>query len=207
MSKEPDYPAGPTLGAAIRFRNIPIRRSQWRSFRIGLGAFFAALFLAIGVCGLLMWCFPKIWGGLNSTIFVLIWFGGFFGSIPGQRRYARSQDARLPGVSLADGVLSVPVKAGAPLLFRMGEPHELAFGWLEFVATSSGGATTCTRTLMSWATLSQAGQHVMLKAEDSVKEAQKAGWQKVMSPQADATVVSLWAADLVGFVEFLRTGR
>ena len=207
MSKDPDHPPSSTPGAAERFRNIPIRRSQWRSFRIGVGAVFAALLLAAGVCALLMWLSKDISGVLLIMLFGVILFGGFFGSIPWQRRYSRSLDGRKPGVSLAIGVVYVPVKKDSTFIFWTGQPIEVAFGWLEFVVGGGGGPTTKTRTVMSWATLSQAGQNVMLYAEDSVKEAQKAGWQKVISPSAGAPMIRLWAADLVEFVEFLRTGQ
>ena len=207
MSKEPNHPTGSTAGAADRFSNIPIRRTQWRSFRIGLGAVFAALLLAVGVCALLMWRCKNISAVLIILIFGLTLFGLFFGSIPWQRRYSRSLDGRKPGVSLANGMLYVPVKEGSTLIFWTGQPIEVAFGWLEFKSHASGGPTTSTRTVMSWATLSQTGQHVLLQAEDSIKEAQKAGWQKVTSPLAGAPMIRVWATDLVELVEFLRTGR
>lgn len=207
MSQDPKEPAAPTAEAADRFRNVAIRRSQGTSFGIGVAVVFVALLLAVGVCALLMWLLAKISAVAIILIFGVTWFGVFFASIPLQRRYARALDGRKPGVSLSPGMLTVPVKPGSTLVFWTHQPIEVAFGWLEFISQGGGGPTSQTRTVMSWATLSQAGQHVILQAEDSIKAAQKAGWQKATSPLAGATKIRLWECDLVELAEYLKARR
>ena len=88
-----------------------------------------------------MWLVKDISGVLIIMIFWIIWFGLFFASIPWQRRYSRALDGRKPGVALTPGMLSVPVKVGATLVFRTDQPIEVACGWLEFISGGGGGPT------------------------------------------------------------------
>ena len=48
---------------------------------------------------------------------------------------------------------------------------------------------------------------MIFQAEDSIKAAQKAGWQQVTSPLADATKIRLWESDLVELAEYLKARR
>jgi hypothetical protein len=97
----------------------------------------------------------------------------------------------------------VPVPDGPAMQFKLDEPHELVFGWWEFVVTGGGGPTANTRTVLAHATLAQAGRRVLLKAEDSVRPALAAGWRKT-PPNSAAHAARLWAGDLVVLVEAIR---
>ena len=192
-------------------RSIPVRRTRWVSFWVGLAAVIlaalsAAASVAALVLGLLAWSGAELDGFWAVFLFGLLWFGLFFLSYPLQRRYSRSRDARRPGITLAGSLLTVPVASDSALQFNFDEPHELVFGWCEHVMTSAGGPTTLTRGVWTHALLSQAGRQLYLIAEDSVREAQAAGWPK--TPIAAATTamprVNLWASDLVALVEVAR---
>lgn len=78
------------------------------------------------------------------------------------------------------------------------------FGWYEAVTQSAGGPTTRTRSFMTYAILSQAERQLLLKAEESVREAQAAGWPNATSSATPAHSVRLWANDLVVLIEAMR---
>ena len=185
--------------------SVPIRRTRWTSFWIGAAAVFASLLLAVGISATLL--LSSINGAVLIMILGVLWFGLFFLSLPWQKRYARRLDLRRPGVSFADRLLTVPVAGDLTLHFRLDEPHELMFGWFEVVIKSTGGPTTNTRSLMTYAILSQAGQQLLLKAEDSVREAQMAAWSNSTSPTTPNLNVRLWASDLVVLIEAIRAAR
>ncbi len=189
---------------------VPVRRTRWVSFLVGLAAvFIAALVAATSVtafAGLLTLTHVEVDGVWIIFLFGLFWFGLFFLSYPLQRRYARSRDLRRPGISLNGGVLSVPLEKNSTLHFNLGEPHELAFGWYEHVMTSVSYQGTHTRGVWTHAMLAQNGQGLYLIAEDSIREAQSAGWPKSTVPATPTMPrVSLWASDLVALVDVLRT--
>ncbi len=186
--------------------SIPVRRTRWTSFWIGVVSAFAALLLAVALSGLLL-LLPNINGVVVIIAFGTLWFGLFFLSLPRQKIYARSRDVRRqqPGISLTGDALAVPVTKNSTLHFKLGEPHELMYGWCEHVMTSSGGPTSRTRAVWTHAMLSQAGQHLYLIAEDSIREAQVANWPPAKSSEIHEYVtVRLWASDLVTLVEALR---
>jgi hypothetical protein len=183
--------------------SIPIRRTRWTSFWIGAAAIFVSLLPAVGLCALLV-LLSSINGAVLIMMAGMLWFGFFFLSLPWQKRYARLLDLRRPGVSLADGLLTIPVANGLTLEFKLDEPHELMFGWFDVMIKSTGGPTTNTRGLMTYAILSQAGQQLLLKAEESVREAQASGWPNSTNSTAPEHSTRLWAPDLVTLVEAIR---
>ena len=185
--------------------SVPIRRTRWPSFFIGAAALFVSALLAAAFGGLLVWSSIKVDGTVIVILFGLLWGTGFFLSFPLQRRRARSLDARRPGIRLAGGALAVPLDDGLTLRFKLDEPHELSFGWLEAVVATVAAPTTHTRTVLTHATVSQAGRRVFLKAEDSVRAAQAAGWPQSQGSQACEPSVRLWANDLVALIEAIRT--
>ncbi|HEY0082999.1 MAG TPA: hypothetical protein VGB61_09435 [Pyrinomonadaceae bacterium] len=189
---------------------VPVRRTRWVSFWVGLAAvFIAALAAAMSVAafgGLLTLLKVEVDGFWIIFLFGLFCFGLFFLSYPLQRRYARSRDLRWPGISLNGGVLSVPLEKKSTLHFNLGEPHELAFGWCEHVMTSVSYQGTHTRGVWTHAMLTQNGQGLYLIAEDSIREAQSAGWPKRTIPATPTMPrVSMWASDLVALLEAIRT--
>lgn len=188
---------------------VPIRRTRRTSFWIGVAAVIISALLAVlslvALGGLLVLSKVNFDGFWFIFLFALLWFGLFFLSYPAQRRYARSRDLRRPGISLVNGILTVPVAQDLILHFKLDEPHELSFGWFEHVMTSAGGPTTNTRAVWTHATLSQAGRGVFLIAEDSVREALAAHWPKTTDASSPTTPrVQLWASDLVELVEAMR---
>jgi hypothetical protein len=174
------------------------------SFLIGAAAVLASLLLASALAGLLLLVPINVDGAVVLIIFSIAWFGGFFLSLPWQRRSARALDLRRPGASLEGNLLTVPVPDKPSLVFKLDEPYELIFGWFDVVTKSTGGPTTNTRSLMTYAILSQAGRQLFLKAEDSIREAQGAGWPKATSSITPEVCVRLWASDLVALVEAVR---
>jgi hypothetical protein len=185
--------------------NVPVRRSLWTSFWIGAASALVSLLLAAALAGLLLLLPVNINGVIVILVFGLLWFGFFFFSLHWQRRYARSLDLRRPGIRLAAGLLTIPVTNDLTLHFKLDEPHELIFGWYEVVIKSTGGPTTNTRGLMTYAILAQAGQQLFLKAEDSVREAKMAGWPNSTSSMTPEHSVRLWANDLVALVEAITS--
>jgi hypothetical protein len=168
-------------------------------------AFVTAAMSVVALADLLTWLKVRTDGMWIIFLFGLLWFGLFFLSYPLQRRYARSRDLRRPGISLSQGRLAVPVALDAVLHFKLDEPYELAFGWWEHVMTAVQYQGTHTRAVWTHATLSQAGQRLSLIAEDSIREAQSAGWPKTPDAASPSTSrVSLWASDLVALVEAIR---
>jgi len=173
---------------------------------VGLAAVLLSALAAGALAGSLLLLPPSLLDGAwVVTAFAFLWFGLFFLSLPWQKRYARSRDLRRPGIRLGGSVLAVPLAANEELRFDLGEPHELTFGWLEVLGRSSGGPTTNTRGLMTYAIISQAGRELFLQAEESVREARSAGWPNRTSPTTPDLRVRLWAADLVKLVEALRS--
>ncbi|HEX8847341.1 MAG TPA: hypothetical protein VF791_22045 [Pyrinomonadaceae bacterium] len=187
------------------FYSVPIRRTRWSSIWIALAAFFASSLLAAAFCGLLIWSSIKVGGAVIIIVFGLLCGAMFFFSRPWQRRYARSFDSRRPGIRFAGGVLAVPVTDDLMLQFNLAEPHEWRYGWFEAVVATNAAPTTHTRAVLTYATLAQAGQQLLLKAEESVREAQMAGWPKSAEVPQTTPVVRLWATDLVALVEALRS--
>lgn len=184
--------------------SFPIRRTRLTSFWIGLATNIISLLLAAALTALLMLSSIITSGVVVIMVFGLLWGVGFFLSFPWQRRFARSLDLRRPGIRLTNRVLTVPVTDELALQFKLDAPYELNFGWFEVVVSSSGGPTSRTRAVTTYATLAQAGQHVFLKAEESVREAKSAGWSKSSSLAPSAPAVRLWAIDLVALVEAIR---
>jgi hypothetical protein len=87
------------------FYSVPIRRTRWTSFWIGVGAavtaFVLGAALAAALVGLLVLLKVNGNGAVIIFVFGLLWFGFFFLSYPLQRRYARSFDLRRPRIRLA----------------------------------------------------------------------------------------------------------
>jgi hypothetical protein len=163
------------------------------------------LLLAAGLSALvLLLLLPSIDGAVLLIVCGLLWFGFFFVSLPWQKRYARLLDSRRPGISLAGGLLTIPVNDDLTLQFKLDEPHELMFGWFEVVIKSSGKPTTNTRSMRTYAILTQAGQQLLLKAEESVREAQAAGWPNATESTIPQHSIRLWSFDLVTLIEAIR---
>lgn len=205
-------PVAPSRGDCLKAeavdagRSFPIRRSRWPSFWIGVAAAVVSSIMASALAALSLLLLPADAGGaVVIIVFGTLWFGLFFLTLPRQRRCARSMDLRRPGIRLAGSSLTIPVADGHTLHFKLDEPYELAFGWFEVVMTGTGGATTNTRGLMTYAILSQAGRQLLLKAEESVREARAAGWPNALSSATPALSLRLWASDLVVLVEAVRT--
>lgn len=187
------------------FYSVPVRRTLWPGFLVGAAALVGWALPAAALCGLLLLSSVKIDGAVIIIMFGVLWGGGFFFSVPWQRRCTRSLDARRPGIRLADGVLAVPLDDDTAVRFMLEEPHELRFGWAEDVVATAASPTMHTRTVLTYAALSQAGRYLFLKAEDSVRPAQAAGWPKGGSLLPTEPAVRLWASDLVALVEAMRT--
>jgi len=203
----PDSPASggrPRAGVAEGSVGVPIRRSRWVSFWVGVGAAVVSLLGAAAFAGLLLLLPADIDGAWVVFAFTTLLFGLFFLSLPLQKRRARSFDLRRPGARLDGGLLTIPTADDAAMRFDLGEPHELTYGWLEIV-TTGGGPTTNTRGLLTYAILSQAGRELFLQAEDSIREAQSAGWPNRTSATTPEQSVRLWASDLVTLVEAVRS--
>jgi hypothetical protein len=183
---------------------VPVRRSRWVSFRVGVGAAVLSLLTAAALTGLLLLLSPAADGAWVVLFFAALLFGLFFFSLRGQKRYVRSFDLRRPGARLDGGLLTVPLADDSTMRFDLGEPYELTYGWFE-VITRGGGPTTNTRGLMTYTILSQAGRELFLQAEDSVREAQTAGWPNRTSGKTPDRRVRLWASDLVTLVEAVRS--
>lgn len=183
---------------------VPLRRSRWVSFWVGVDAVVLSLLTAAALTGLLLLLPTAIDGTWVVLFFAALLFGLFFLSLPRQKRYARSFDLRRPFARLDGGLLTVPVADDTPMRFDLGEPHELTCGWFEVITHGGGGPTTNTRGLMTYALLSQGGQELFLQAEDSVREAQAAGWPNVTSSTTPDRRVRLWASDLVTLIEAVR---
>lgn len=189
--------------------SVPVRRTRWVSFWVGVVTVVAALVLAAllvaalgGVLMLLKINFDGFW---IIFLFGLLWFGLFFLSYPLQRRYARSRDSRQPGINFTNGLLAIPLTDDSMLHFKLDEPHELVFGWFEHRMTSAGRPTSNTRAVWTHAMLSQGGQKVFLIAEDSAREAQAAGWPKTPDSSTPTMPrVCLWARDIVTLCEVIR---
>ncbi len=184
---------------------VPIRLSRWVSFWVGLGAAVLSVLTAAALTGLLLLLPFAIDGAWVVIVFAALLFGLFFLSLPWQKRYARSFDLRRPGARLDGGLLTVPLADDATMLFNLGEPHELTYGWFEIITPGGGGPTTNTRGLVTYAILSQAGRELFLQAEDSVREAQTAGWPNRTSVKTPDRRVRLWASDLVTLIEAVRS--
>jgi hypothetical protein len=185
--------------------SVPIRRTRWPSFFIGAAALVASALPAAALGALLTLPPIKLDGALVVIAFGLVWGAVFFVSFPWQRRCARALDSRRPGILLAGGVLTVPLEDERSLRFRLDEPHELRFGWSEYVVSTVGGPTTHTRGVLTYATVSQAGLYLFLKAEDSARAAQAAGWPKSEAPPPFEPCARLWAHDLVALIQAIRT--
>ena len=112
---------------------------------------------------------------------------------------------RRPGARLAGGMLTFPLTDGTLLSFDLEEPYDLLFGWNEVLSRNTGGPTTNSRGLMTYTILSQAGRVLFLQAEDSVREAQSAGWPNSTSASTPELRLRLWASDLVTLVEAVRS--
>lgn len=191
------------------FFSVPIRRTRWTSFWIGLAsvvvAFVSAAVLAAALVVLLALLKADGGGVVIVLAFGLLWFGLFFLSYPLQRRGARALDSRRPGVRLAGRVLASPLPDGSTLRFELDEPHELSYGWSETLVSNVSGPAMHARSVSTYATLSQAGQRLLLIAEDSAREAKKAGWLKSAGVPRFTPAVRLWAEDIVALVEAVRT--
>jgi hypothetical protein len=209
VSPHDSTPKDGSTGAGVAGASlvVPVRRSRWVSFRVGVGAALLSLPAAAALTGLLLLLPPFVDGAWVVFAFGVLLFGLFFLSLPWQKRYARSFDLRRPGARLEGGVLTVPLAGDAAMRFDLGEPHELTHGWFEVVnrGGGAGGPTTNTRGLMTYAIVSQAGRELFLQAEDSVREAQAAGWPCRTSSTTPPQSVRLWACDLVTLVDAARS--
>lgn len=179
------------------------------SFWIGAATVIASFILAAALVGLLLLLPVKVFtdGAVAIIVFGFLWCGFFFFSLPRQKRYARSLDVRRPGISLAGGLLTIPVRDDRTLHFKLDEPYELTCGWFEVVTRTTGGPVHYTRGFMTYAILSQAGQQLFLKAEESTREAKAAGWPNATQAETPALGVRLWASDLVALIEAVRARR
>jgi len=184
---------------------VPIRRSRRVSFWAGVGAGVISLLTAAALTGLSLLLPLTLDGAWVVLAFLTLLFALFFLSLPWQKRYARSFDLRRTGARLVGGLLTIPLADDTMMRFDLGEPHELTYGWFEVVTKNTGGPTTNTRGLMTYAILSQAGRELFLQAEDSVREAQSAGWPNRTSSTTPRQSVRLWAGDLVTLVEAVRS--
>jgi hypothetical protein len=176
---------------------VPIRRSQWPSFLIGLAAAVLSALVAAAGCGVVLatQLLPERAGAVIVLTFGVAWFCGFFTRVPWQRRWSRWLDSRRPGILLANGLMTVPVSANRTLKFHLNEPYALRFGWYAHRRHSA-----------TWAIMSQGGEDLLLIAPMiSTRAARTAGWP-VAGPsfQRITPSVWLWADDLVGLVEFMR---
>lgn len=192
------------VGGSEGSLGVPLRLSRRVSFWVGVGAVVLSLLTAAALTGLLLLLPPFIDGAWVVLFFAALLFGLFFLSLPRQKRYARTFDLRRPGACLDGGLLTVPLDDGSTMRFDLGESHELTCGWFE-VITRGGGPTSNTRGLMTYAILSQAGQELFLQAEDSVREAQIAGWPNKTSVKTPDRRARLWAGDLVTLIEAVRS--
>lgn len=184
---------------------VPTRLSRWVSFWVGVGAAVLSMLTAAALTGLLLLLPHAIDGAWVVIVFAALLFGLFFLSLPWQRRYARSFDLRRPGARLDGRRLTIPLANDATMRFDLGEPHELTYGWFEVITHGGGGPTSNTRGLMTYAILSQAGRELFLQAEDSIREAQAAGWPNRASVKTPDRRVRLWASDLVTLIEAVAT--
>jgi hypothetical protein len=191
------------------FYSVPIRRTRWTSFWIGVAsavlAFILAALLAAALVRLLLLLKADGAGTAIVIVFGFLWFGLFFLSFPLQRRYARSFDLRRPGIRLADDVLAAPLPDGSTLQFKLDEPHELSYGWWDALVPNVTGPSMHSRVVVTYATLAQAGQQLFLIAEDSIREAWKAGWLRSPHLPQSKPDLRLWAEDIVALVETMRT--
>lgn len=184
--------------------NFPIRRSRWLSFFIGAATLVVSALLAAGLSGLLMLAVNTISGVLLIILFGFFWGCFFFLSYPWQRRFARALDCRRPGISLDGDRLTVPTGPGITMKFNLSEPHQLMFGWFDTQVATIAAPTMHTRAVLTYAVLSQDGQQLLLKAEDSVRDAIAAGWSKSGNVAEVTPELRLWARDLVALVELVR---
>jgi hypothetical protein len=184
---------------------VPVRRSRWASFCVGCAAALLSFLSAAALAGLLLLRPAATDGTWVVLVFAVLWPGLFFLSLPWQKRYARALDLRRPGARLVGGLLTIPLADDTTICFDLDERHGLIYGWFEAVTKSTGGPTTNTRGLMTYAILSQAGQELFLEAEDSVRQAQSGGWPNRTSPTTPDRRVRLWAGDLVALVEAVRS--
>lgn len=195
------WETGDAEGALV----VPIRSSRWVSFWVGVGAGVISLLTAAALTGLLLLLPLTLDGAWVVLAFAALLFVFFFLSLPWQKRYARAFDLRRTGAQFVGGRLTVPLSDGTAISFNLDRPHELTYGWFEVVTKSTGGPTTNTRGLMTYAILSQAGRELFLQAEDSIQEAQSAGWPNRTSPTTPRQSVRLWADDLVTLVGAVRS--
>jgi hypothetical protein len=184
---------------------FPIRRTRWLSFFIGAATLILTALIAAGLSGLLMLAVNTIGGVMLIILFGFFWGCLFFLSYPWQRRFARALDCRRPGISLDGDRLTVPIDAGITMHFNLSEPLELSYGWFDTQVATIAAPTMHTQNVLTYAVLSQAGQQLFLKAEDSVREAIAAGWSKSDNVTEITPGLRLWERDLVALVEFLRT--
>jgi hypothetical protein len=184
---------------------VPIRRTRWTSFFIGVLTLALSALLAAAICSLVMLASRTIGGVLVIILFGFFWACFFFLSYPWQRRLARFFDSRQPGISLDGDRITVPTDVGIKMQFNLGEPHELSFGWFDTKVATIAAPTMHTRAVLTYAVLSQGGQQLFLKAEDSVREAIAAGWSKANSVTPVTPELRLWARDLVALVERVRS--
>lgn len=182
--------------------SVPVRRSLMRSFMLGVAAAIVSLLSAALLGSLLL--LSNLDGAVLITLCFSLWLGLFLLSYPLQRRLSRTLDSRRPGVTLADGLITVPIPGGAPLHLSLAEPLELKFGWWEYAVKSTGGPTSNTRTVLTHAALTQGGTRLFFRAEDSIRKALDAGWRKSPPPEISGhTAVRLWASDLVALVDVI----
>lgn len=183
---------------------FPVSGSIWTNLWIGAAAVLISLLWAAAVVALLLLSGVRIDGAVAVLVFSFLWFGLFFFSLRWQRRLARSLDLKRPCIQLTDRLLTVPVGDGSTWRFKLDEPCQMTCGWFEVLIKSTGGPTTHTRGLMTYVILSQAGRRLLLKAEDSVREAQAAGWPNAASSVEPEQSVRLRASDLVSLFETVR---
>lgn len=138
-------------------------------------------------------------------VFHFLWWGFFFTSFLWHRRLVRSLDLRRPGIRLVSAILEVPLKDDSTLRFNLDEPFELSFGWCTSLVPTAAAPMTHTRVYLTYAALSQKETQLFLLAEESVREAQAAGWRESEKPEPVRPEVRLWAKDLVALVETMRT--
>lgn len=187
-------------GDAPPIVTIPLRR-QWTSLWVGAVALGVSALLAAGVAGLLAVLLVPGDGTLVLLGAAILWAGGFFGSVPWQRRLARRLQQRGPCLTLTPAVLQVPTSP-TPLLLQREALAPVEAGWIDTVVRSGGHATRWRETRI---VVTQDGRSVILWADDSVQAAQQRGWPRLQPPLAEGVRVRLWAADVVLLGELLAT--
>ncbi len=160
--------------------------------------------MAAAISWLVSLVLSKLSGTQLIILFTAIWWCVFFLSFSWQRRLARAIDSQRPGIYLKQGLLEVPLTDDRSLRFDLDKPSELRYGWSESAVATVASPTMNTRVRLTYATISQNGQQLFLRADESVSKAKAAGWPKSECVESFIPAVRLWANDLVRLIDALR---